>query len=90
MNPEMEATPRYQRTMEAAKEEAARYGHEYVGVEHMMLAITNDPESVAAAAISQSTSLTRVRQDLKNILISSDYTTSGPPPGRQQAHDRNL
>lgn len=56
---ELETTPRFQTTIEAAKREASRFGHGYVGVEHIVLAITNDPNSVAAVALSQSTSLAR-------------------------------
>ncbi|WGW10950.1 Clp protease N-terminal domain-containing protein [Saxibacter everestensis] len=79
MNEKMEPTPRYRRMLAAAEEEAIRRGHGYVGVEHMMLAITSDPDSVAAAALSQSTSLTQVRDDLMRILDSPGYSTPGPP-----------
>lgn len=84
MNMELETTPRFQSTIEAAKSEARRFGHGYVGVEHIMLAITNDPNSVAAVALSQSTSLARVRHDLENLLNSPGYKTPSSPTDPQE------
>jgi ATP-dependent Clp protease ATP-binding subunit ClpA len=39
-------TPRYHRVVEAAAEIARDLGHEYIGTEHLFLAILADPHAV--------------------------------------------
>ena len=45
-------TERVRLTLAAAREEAARLRHEYVGTEHLLLALLGDPSSVAMAALT--------------------------------------
>ena len=42
-----EMTPRAKHIIEASEYEALKFGHSYVGTEHILLAITNDPDCVA-------------------------------------------
>ena len=39
-------TPRYQQILRSAAEMATNQGHEYVGAEHLFLAIMADPDAV--------------------------------------------
>jgi ATP-dependent Clp protease ATP-binding subunit ClpC len=45
-------TPRTQRVLQLAQDEARRFGHEYLGVEHLLLAICAEGESAAAQALT--------------------------------------
>lgn len=46
-------TPRYQRIIEAAAEVAGEHGHEYLGTEHLFLAILADPDAVPTQALAE-------------------------------------
>lgn len=46
-------TPRSKRIIELAMSEARRLGHNYVGTEHLLLALISDPESYAVRFLSQ-------------------------------------
>lgn len=44
--------PRAERAMQYAKEEAKSLGHDYIGTEHILLALLRDKDSVAAQALA--------------------------------------
>ncbi|HEY9652150.1 MAG TPA: ATP-dependent Clp protease ATP-binding subunit [Coleofasciculaceae cyanobacterium] len=58
---ELPFTPRVKRTFEQSFKEANQLGHNYIGTEHLLLAITHDREGVAAKV------LTNLDADLGNI-----------------------
>src|SRR5215831_575812 len=45
-------TDRVRRVLQMAREEAANLGHEYVGTEHLLLAVIRDGEGVAMAVLA--------------------------------------
>jgi ATP-dependent Clp protease ATP-binding subunit ClpA len=45
-------TPRCRAVLQLAREQASRHGHRYLGVEHIMLAILEDRQSVPAQVLS--------------------------------------
>jgi ATP-dependent Clp protease ATP-binding subunit ClpA len=46
-------TPRYHRVVEAAAEMARDLGHEYIGAEHLFLAILADPDAVPTQVMAE-------------------------------------
>ena len=64
------------RVLELAHEEAQRYGHPYLGTEHVLLALTRDPASAATRLLGErGGSAERVRAALERAM----------PPGRAGA-----
>lgn len=66
-------TPRAASVIQRASHEAAELGHDYIGVEHLLLAILNEGESVAVVAISHVTTVEELRTELVRILNSENY-----------------
>jgi ATP-dependent Clp protease ATP-binding subunit ClpA len=50
---ELKSTPRYERIVAASREIAWDLGHNYVGVEHLFLAIVQDPDAVPTQVLSR-------------------------------------
>jgi ATP-dependent Clp protease ATP-binding subunit ClpA len=46
-------TPRYQQILRSAAEMATNQGHEYVGTEHLFLAILADPDAVPTQVLAE-------------------------------------
>jgi ATP-dependent Clp protease ATP-binding subunit ClpA len=46
-------TPRHQRVVDAAARMALEQGHDYVGVEHLFLAILSDPEAIPTRVMAE-------------------------------------
>lgn len=69
-------TPRYEKICALAAEQASRRGHHYVGVEHLMLAILLEGESVPAQALTLRGTLGEFRSDLEGIMNGEAYGTS--------------
>ena len=70
-------TPRFERVCALATEEATRRGHQYVGVEHLMLAILAEGSSVPAKALTRRATLDEFRSDLEEVM--SAYARGGSP-----------
>ena len=51
--PSVRPTPRYRQIVEAAAELAKELGHEYIGTEHLFLAILGDPAAVPTQAMAE-------------------------------------
>src|SRR4028119_1879166 len=58
---ELPFTPKAKRILEQSFKEARQLGHNYIGTEHLLLAITQDKEGVAAKVLEN------LRVDLQNI-----------------------
>lgn len=69
-------TPRYEKIRRMATEQAQRRGHRYVGVEHLMLAILLEGESVPAKALMRRAPLSEFLADLEQVMSGAAY---GPP-----------
>jgi ATP-dependent Clp protease ATP-binding subunit ClpC len=80
-------TPRYQRLVAAASEIATDWGHQYVGAEHLFLAIIGDRHAVPTQVLSRLTDLDRVEVELQALMESDAYKTPSlrviPPPERE-------
>ena len=66
MPPFAKFTERGQRTLQAAQREAAQLGRSYIGTEHLLLGILNEPG--AAKAVLKDITLERVREEIVQIL----------------------
>lgn len=68
-------TPRADRVLARAHEFALERGAVRVGVEHLLLAILDDGDSVATVAISNVASLRQIGTELVRLLDSQHYST---------------
>jgi ATP-dependent Clp protease ATP-binding subunit ClpC len=72
-------TPRVQNIMRIADERAAAFGHDYVGTEHLLLAMIQDGDGIATQVIREFTEPSDVRARLEHIIASESYNAPGPP-----------
>ena len=71
-------SPRAKRVLELSLREALQLGHNYIGTEHMLLALVREGEGVAAQVlVGLGADPPRVRQQVIQLL-------SGPSPGGQE------
>jgi ATP-dependent Clp protease ATP-binding subunit ClpA len=77
-------TPRYQRLVATASEIATEWGHQYVGAEHLFLAIIGDRDAVPTQVLARLTDPDRVEAELRTLMESDGYKTPSrrvtPPP----------
>jgi len=75
-------TERARHVMLHAKEEARRFGHEYIGTEHILLGIAKEGTGVAAHVLkSLDVDLKKIRKEVEKMVQSGP---SPAPSGRQQ------
>ena len=73
-------SPRVKDVITYSREEALRLGHDYIGVEHLLLGIIREGEGVAIKIIKQKgVDLKELRKDLESAVKSS--ATKNPNPG---------
>ena len=93
-------TPRTRRALHAAGDASAKFKHEYVGTEHLLLALLRDLESVAAARDDDRSDVRTdhlliglLREQMgigAQVLTQAGVTTaqlSGPIPGARPVDD---
>jgi Clp amino terminal domain, pathogenicity island component len=69
-------TPRALKSLSVAQEEARSLGHRYIGTEHLLLALANDPEFTAYRVLEQLGAVPSiVRARVLQVLVT------GPGPG---------
>lgn len=69
-------TPRYEQILAAAGRIAAEdFGHDYVGTEHLQLALLADHYAVATQAIQRFVPAIEVTDELHRIMASEGYNT---------------
>jgi ATP-dependent Clp protease ATP-binding subunit ClpC len=76
-------TPRARSVLELSLREALQLGHNYIGPEHILLALIREGEGVAAQILVRlGTDVNRVRQQVIVLLHSSqqEQAGAGPPP----------
>jgi ATP-dependent Clp protease ATP-binding subunit ClpA len=56
-------TPRAQRVIDEAGHQADRFGHTYVGTEHLLLALLADPQGIAAKSVAAVSSVAALREE---------------------------
>lgn len=69
-------TPRYESIVAAASRTAEEeLGHNYVGTEHLLLALLADKDAVATQAIERFVSAEEVANELHRVMASEGYNT---------------
>jgi ATP-dependent Clp protease ATP-binding subunit ClpA len=67
---ELRPTPRVQRIIDAAEEEATSLGHNYLGTEHLLIALADDRDGIAGRVLYElgvaDEAITRVREILES------------------------
>ena len=70
-------TPRAERTMEVAERIARDHGHDYIGTEHLMLALLAHPKGIGGGTIHRLGIAEAVRAEIERILASEGYSRPG-------------
>ncbi|EAD8566707.1 TPA: ATP-dependent Clp protease ATP-binding subunit [Listeria monocytogenes] len=71
-------TPRAKKVIELSMDEARKFGHTYVGTEHILLGLIREGEGVAARVLSNlGISLNKARQQVLQLLGGGDATGAG-------------
>lgn len=71
-----EPTPRVLRVFEATEREAERYGHEYIGTEHLLLGLLAEPDGIAARALFDLGVAENAAARVREIIASDGYNGS--------------
>jgi len=72
-------TERVRKVLAAARDEAARLHHEYVGTEHILLGILREGEGVAAAVLANLTiDRTALRLSVEQAITAGKASSTGP------------
>ena len=66
-------TPRYQAIVAEASRRAVELGHEYVGTEHLLLALLGDRDAIATQVIEQFAPAPEVMGVLHRVMASEGY-----------------
>ena len=73
-------TPRVERILQEAATEASVHGHDYLGTEHLLIALANNEGGVAAAVLTELGVREQVISRTRDIMASEGYaTTDGLP-----------
>ncbi len=81
-------TPRVNRVIEYAEEEAKKLDHNYVGTEHILLGLLRDDEGVAAQVLkAHGLVVESVRNEIKSTFeeMARAYKMSTNPPESEQS-----
>ena len=73
--------PRMKRIMENAARIAAALGHDWVGTEHVLLALLDDRAGIAGSAIRRLGYEPSLRDTVKSVLASVAYQQPGEQRG---------
>jgi ATP-dependent Clp protease ATP-binding subunit ClpC len=71
-------TPRMKRTMRRAGELARARGHDYLGTEHLILALIDDPDGIAGGVMHRLECAAAVRAEVLRIIESDGYSGRSP------------
>ncbi len=79
-------TPRAKKVLELSLREALQLGHNYIGTEHILLGLIREGEGVAAQVLVKlGADLSRVRQQVIQLLSGYPGSTGQPPQGGEKA-----
>lgn len=73
-------TPRMKHTLARASELARARGHGYLGTEHVLLALLDDPAGIAGGVIHRLGYAAAIRDEVIRIIESDGYASSARPP----------
>jgi ATP-dependent Clp protease ATP-binding subunit ClpA len=68
-------TTRYRKIVAAASNIASDQGHQYVGVEHLFLAIIGDRSAVPTQVLARLVDLDQAEAELRAVMESDAYKT---------------
>ena len=69
------------RMMSSAVELAQTWGHDYLGTEHLLLALIDDPDGVAGGVITRLGYAPAIRDEVTRIMESDGYNPADSRPG---------
>jgi ATP-dependent Clp protease ATP-binding subunit ClpC len=75
-----ELTPRMKHTMLRAGEMARARGHDYLGTEHLILALLDDPNGIAGGVMHRLECAAAVRDEVIRIIEGDGYSGRSPSP----------
>jgi ATP-dependent Clp protease ATP-binding subunit ClpC len=73
-------TPRMTRTLTRAGQLALARGHDYLGTEHMLLALLDDTAGIAGLVIHRLGYAAAIRGEVIRIIESDGYASKARPP----------
>jgi hypothetical protein len=78
---EFKSTPRYDRIVAASRQLAWDLGRNYVGVEHLFLAMVQDPDAVPTQVLSRFVPPAQVGAAVRDLITSEGWGSrrSDPP-----------
>ena len=75
----IELSPGVQQVLEAAIDEARRMGHQYIGTEHLLLALVHDVEGISPDVLRKlGVTPEQIRRQIRRVLQESGSTASTP------------
>ena len=84
---EIEFTPKAKRVIELAMEEARKFGHNYIGTEHLLLGLLLEEEGVAANVLNGlGVSLSKIQKEIMQLLGSTLPSGTEPAMGQPKKH----
>lgn len=69
-------TPRYEAILAAASRRAVDLGHDYVGTEHLLLALLGDTGAVATQVLEKFAPAAEITTALQTVMASDSYSTA--------------
>lgn len=75
-----QATPRVMRVFEATVREAERYGHTFIGTEHLLLGLLSEPPGIAARVLADLGVADEAAQQVRAIMESAGYNRPASTP----------
>ncbi|MDR1775873.1 MAG: ATP-dependent Clp protease ATP-binding subunit [Actinomycetes bacterium] len=79
-------TPRAKHVIELSMREAMRFGHEYVGPEHLLLGILDEPDGTAARVlVNLGGDLDHIRATIVQVLSTAHAGADAGPGGRSMS-----
>jgi len=70
---ELKSTPRYDRIIANSRQIAWDLGHNYVGVEHLFLAIVDDPDAVPTQVLSRFVDPAHAGGAVRDLITSEGW-----------------
>ena len=75
-----EMNPRLWKIMDDASTLLTDVNQETVGIEHVMMAILDDPRAIPTQVLAQFVEPARVQRALRNLVASEEYQTGSDVP----------
>ncbi len=82
---EIEFTPKAKRVIELAMDEARKFGHNYIGTEHLLLGLLLEEEGVAASVLhGLGVSLRKIKNEIMQLLGGGLSAPANTPMGAEK------